>query len=222
MPGVDDRFELAPLFQAVGEALRQNQESLNQADPYNGNHGDHMVEIFARAAQAAQDKKDASLAEAMQYAGIQLEQLAHNGSAQVYAHGLKEIAEQLDRYDISLDDLVSYVQEALVEDKGEGQKAEAKGGAKSGDVLKALLSGLASWGQVESGRTSSGGPLDMGSLFEFGLAYMQARQRGGSRAEVLADAAALVSPLGKVPHRYQSGKLAVGAFLEAMKALSVT
>ena len=57
----------------------------------------------------------------------------------------------------------------------------------------------------------------MGALFEFGMAYWQAKQRGGKRAAVLADAAAAVSPLSKVPHRYESGKLAIQTLLEAMQ-----
>ena len=60
----------------------------------------------------------------------------------------------------------------------------------------------------------------MGALFEFGMAYWQAKQRGGERAAVLADAAASVSPLSKVPHRYESGKLAIQALLEAMQRVS--
>jgi len=207
---------LAPLFQAVGEALSQSQSALNQADPLNGNHGDHMVEIFQIATQAAQEKQTASPAEAMAYAADLLEALTGNGSAMVYAHGLREVAEQLRRYDISLDELVGYVQKALGEEKTSAQTA-VPGLARSGDILKALLAGLASWGQVEEGRTPSGNLLDMGTLFEFGMAYWQARQRGGERAAVLADAAASVSPLSKVPHRYQSGKMAIQALLQAMQ-----
>jgi hypothetical protein len=209
-------YSLAPLFWAVGEALRQSQPALNQADPVNGNHGDHMVEIFQIAAQAAQEKQSASPAEAMAYAADLLEAQTGNGSARVYAHGLRQVAEQLRRYDISLDELVGYVQKVLREEKDSRQTAEP-GLARSGDVLKALLAGLASWGQVEEGKTPSGSPLDMGALFEFGIAYWQARQRGGERAAVLADAAASVSPLSKVPHRYESGKLAIQALLQAMQ-----
>ena len=213
-------YSLAPLFQAVGEALRQNQAALNQADPVNGNHGDHMVEIFEIATQAAQERQSGSLAEAMTHAASLLEAQSDNGSARVYAHGLRQVAEQLRRYDISLDELVAYVQKVLREEKAGGQTAEQPaepGPARSGEVLKALVAGLANWGQVEEGQASSGSPLNMGALFEFGMAYWQAKQRGGERAAVLADAAAAVSPLSKVPHRYQSGKLAIQALLEAMQ-----
>jgi hypothetical protein len=58
----------------------------------------------------------------------------------------------------------------------------------------------------------------MGALFELGMAYMQAKQRGGNRSAILADAAASAAPIGKLPHRYQSGKLAIQALLEAIQA----
>ena len=209
-------YSLAPLFQAVGEVLRQSQPALNQADSFNGNHGDHMVEIFQIAAQAAQEKQSASPAEAMAYAADLLEERTGNGSAKMYANGLRHMAEQLRRYDISLDELVAYVQKVLREEKTTGQTAEP-GLARSGEVLKALLAGLASWGQVEEKQAPSGSALDMGALFGFGMAYWEAKQRGGERAAVLADAAASVSPLSKVPHRYESGKQAIQALLQAMQ-----
>jgi hypothetical protein len=210
---------LAPLFQAVSNVLRQNRQALNRADLYNGDHGDHMVEVFEIAARAAQEKGDADLAESMQYASQLLGQTAQNGSAQAYARGLALLAEQFRSYQVALDDLLPYVQNVLAEDKeirGEGKAPQPK----SGEVLKALLAGLASWSQVESGQAPSNRPLDMGALFEFGMAYLQAKQRGGSKAEVLADAAASVSPLSRLPHRYQSGKMVIQALLEAMQSLS--
>ncbi len=196
--------------------MRQSQPGLNQADPVNGNHGDHMVEIFELATQAAQEMQSGSLADAMAHAASLLEAQTGNGSARMYAHGLRQVAEQLRRYDISLDELVAYVQKTLREEKTSGQAAEP-GLARSGEILKALVAGLVNWGQVEEGKAFSGSPLNMGVLFEFGMAYWQAKQRGGERAAVLADAAATVSPLSKVPHRYQSGKLAIQALLEAMQ-----
>jgi len=59
----------------------------------------------------------------------------------------------------------------------------------------------------------------MGTLFEFGMAYLQAKQRGGSRVDVLADAATSVSPLSIVPHRYESGKMAIQALLQAINRI---
>jgi hypothetical protein len=47
---------------------------------------------------------------------------------------------------------------------------------------------------------------------------LQAKQSSGSRIEVLSDAAASVSPLREVPHRYESGKKAIQAHLWALQA----
>lgn len=207
---------LASLFQAVGDVLRQNRQAFNQADPVNGNHGDHMVEVFEIAARAAAERSGADVAEAMEHAARLLVTRTDNGSAQVYAHGLDQMSRQLRRYNLTLDDLLVYVQGALSKDQEQADRP-VEGGARSGDVLKALMSGLAGWGQIESGQVASDSPLDMGALFEFGMAYIQARQRGGSRVEVLADAAASISPLSKVPHRHASGKLAIQALLTAMQ-----
>lgn len=223
---LSEHRQLASLFQAVGEALDQNRQAFNLSDPVNGNHGDHLVEVFEIAAHAASEKPGADVAAAMEHAAQLLAAQTDNGSAQVYAHGLDQMARQLRRYNVALDDLLIYVQGALSKDRepvATGQPAveqPSEASASSGDVLKALMNGLAGWGQIESGQAPSDSPLDMGALFEFGMAYVQARQRGGSRIEVLADAAAAVSPLSKTPHRYASGKLAIQALLTAMQEIS--
>lgn len=213
----------APLFSAVGQALRQHQSDLNAADVYNSNHGDHMVQVFDLAARAVADAPEGSAADQMENAAGLLTTLSDNGSAQVYARGLEAMAAQFRRYNISMDEFLAYVRKVLAEDSDAGASQAVTGGtgglpSRSGDLLKALMAGLAAWGDSESGRPVKDSPLDMGALFELGMAYMQAKQRGGSRVEILADAAASASPPGKLPHRYQSGKLAIQALLEAIQA----
>jgi len=210
-------LQLAPLFQAVADFLTRNREAFNQADPYNTNHGDHMVEIFQIAVRAAQEKAGASVADAMQHAAGLLAETHGNGSAQVYGRGLAQLAGQLRKYNLELVDLVFYVQSVLSEEKSEAGK---NGQARSGDVLKALVGGLAGWQQFFKGTPTPENPLDLGYMFELGIAYMQAKQRGGGRAQVIADAAASASPLSNVPHRYQSGKLVIETLLEAMQQAS--
>ncbi len=240
---VEKSDELIQLFHSVEQELMHRRQELNLADSLNGNHGDHMVQIFQLASQAAEEKRDYPPADAMQHAAILLQAQAQNGSAQVYARGLSCMAEQFRKYQINSDDLVSYVQKVLAENRQTARDIEetpVSGGSlnvvdkevavkselphedadskKSGKVLKALVSGLANWGQVEDRQGSQSHPLDMGSLFEFGFAYLQAKQRNGSKIEVLADAAVSVSPLSKAPHRYQSGRIAIQALLQAMQS----
>jgi len=204
-------LELAPIFLAVQNVMQEYRLVYNQADSFNGNHGDHMVEIFAVAVQAAHEKQPEGLAEAMDYAGKLLQSLPDNGSAQVYARGLAQLGEQFRKYGITLEELVPNFRSVLMDEK---EPAGTK--SRSGDILKALVSALAGWQQSESGQDKPARPLDLGTMFDLGIAYMQAKQRGGSRAEVIADAAATVSPLSQVPHRRQSGKAAILALLQAM------
>jgi len=82
--------------------------------------------------------------------------------------------------------------------------------------LKALLAGLAGWRAVVDGKQPPHGALETGYLFDLGLAYMKAKAHGGDIAEVIAEAAISVSPLSELPHRAQSGRLAIQNLLEVI------
>lgn len=219
-------FELAPVFQAIQDAMQQSRLEFNQADSGNGDHGDHMVAIFEAAVQAAREKQAGGMAEAMSYAGDLLRALPDNGSAQVYARGLAELGEQFRKYQISQEDLVLYLRKVLRDDTLQAEVAQAEitpveTPARSGDVLKALVSALVGWQNVETGRQKPAKPLGLGYMFDLGIAYIQARQRNTARVDVLADAAATVSPLSQVPHRYQSGKVAIRTLLQTMAGIEL-
>jgi len=208
--------ELAPIFTSVAAALAENRLVLIQADSFNGNHGDHMVEIFTIAAHAAAEKGTQDLSEAMDYANLLLQDRQDNGSAQIYASGLGQLAAQFRKYGITLAELIVYIQKVVWE---QDESSEFAASNRSGDVLKALVSALAGWQGALDGETGNSGGISLGSMFDLGIAYVQARQRGGSREAVIADAAATISPLSRVPHRYQSGKLAILALLRALGGL---
>jgi hypothetical protein len=202
--------------------MEGHRSAFNQADSANGNHGDHMVEIFDIAARAAVEKQEIGLAEAMVYAAGQLRQRGQNGSAQVYASGLEQLAAQLGAHQATLDDLTRFVQGLASEEIEKKTREETTGSPPSkSSLLKALLAGLRNWQRVESGQPPVQSPLDMGYLFDLGVAYMQAKQHGVNRLETLAEAAASVSPLSRVPYRAQSGKMAIQSLLEALASAPV-
>jgi len=205
--------DLPALFGFVRDRLEAEREALNAADAINGNHGDHMVAVFDTAWQAASSQP--GFWPAMEEAARRLRALPGNGSAQVYAHGLEQLAAQLKAYGLDLDDLVNYIDNLLADEKGE--TGSPTGGEKRGEMLKALIKALAAWKAVEQGQPAPERPVDMGYLFDLGVAYMQAKAKGGSRAEVLGETAATVSPLNAAPHRMLSGKLAIAALLNAMR-----
>lgn len=230
-------INLPALFSRATTVLEGQRQALNQADVLNYNHGDHMVEIFRIATQAAEEKRGAGMAEAMDCAAGLLGAHPENGSAQVYARGLAVLASHFKTRGIELEDLLPYVRNYLKEQKEEerqdpGQKtsgtevSHAEKPASSGDVLKALLAALAEWDRVEAGQLESeqgdklvskqGSGLDMGYLFGVGMAYLQAKQKGGDRLDILSETVVSASPLGKVPYRHQSGVIAVRSLLEGM------
>lgn len=210
--------ELAYLFQRTTAVLHANRADLNQADPYNGDHGDHMLEIFQLASKAAGEKAGEPLADAMQYASHLLAGCEGNGSAALYSLGLAQFGTSFREYRITLDNLVAYIQSVLIESsKGSAPSAQK---SDEGDVLKALLNGLAGWRAVAQDKEPPKGGLDTGYLFDLGVAYMQAKARGGSKLEVIADAAVSASPLNELPYRTRSGRLVIQTILEAVAGLS--
>ena len=170
-----------------------------------------MIAIFHLATRAAQENPGAGLADTFELAAQGLAQQSDNASAQLYALGLSQFATQFRRADISLEELLAFVRSVINDDSG------VRAG-RSGELLKALLAGLAGWQRSANGQPESDGPLDMRTLFDLGIAYMQARQHGGTRAEILAEAAASSCPVKEIAYRRQSGKLAIQALLEAMAA----
>ncbi len=208
---------LQAVFNAVGEALEGRRDELDRLDEFNHDHGEHMVEIFHLAAQAAETVDSATLGDVMQRASALMEARADNGSALVYARGLSLLADQFHQRQIELKDLLQVVQQHLSDQKGEEQDESDR----SGEVSKALLNALAEWEKVEDsqaeGAAGKAGGLDMGYLFGVGMAYLQAKQKGGDRLDVLSETVVSASPLGKVPYRHASGVIAVRALLEALK-----
>ena len=204
--------ELAGHFDRVTERLKKERSALNQSDSLNGNHGDHMIAIFQIASQAARQIVDSDLASSMELASQMLMQLEDNASAQLYAQGLQQFAVQFRQHAIGFQDLENYIQTTLDDEKQAWSK-----NPRSGDVLKALISGLAGWksaGQTEEGARAG---IDMGYLFDLGVAYLQAKQSAASKVEALAETAISVSPLGKSPYRTRSGKLVILTLLQSLQ-----
>ena len=76
--------------------LVKNQQSLNQADGYNQNHGDNMVRTFQTITKAVQlkQKQGSSDSAALAYAAKRLTKSSSSASAQLYAQGLSQAAAQ--------------------------------------------------------------------------------------------------------------------------------
>lgn len=220
-------FDIPRLFAYVADRIETEREALNAADSTDGNHGDHMVEIFRTAAGAVHGTSVDDLPQVLGQASRKLLELEGNASAQVYGRGLACFGEALAQSGISAGELALFVRRML-EEQGSGG-SETSGSETSGSqagiqpaersqVLKALIYGLSAWKRRESGSPQTDIRMDLGSLFDLGIAYMQARRRNPTKIETITDVAVSSSPLNEVPHRALSGKIAIRAFLEGLAA----
>ena len=196
------QIDLLKLFQSVNSVLQENQQSLNKADSYNHDHGDHMVDIFSTISDAVKQKKDKDPAAQLAYASQLLSKM-DSGSAQLYTDGLKQASSQLKGQSLTQQNMMQLIQAMM----GSGE------GATGQDPLQSLLGGLLGGGQ-EGGSDDSG--LDAGDLLSAGLAFMSAKQKGQSNVEALVNAVIAAGPFAETPHRQQSSQLVVKTLLETL------
>jgi hypothetical protein len=160
--------DLATMFQAVSGNLATHRSSLNQADEYNHNHGDNMVEIFGVINEAIEAKRDKKPAEQLAYASQLLEQRSQSGSAKMYASGLAQASQQFKGKTVTTKN-VSSLLGSLLGGLASGQTPSNV----TSDLLSSLLGGGA--GGQGSGSQPSSLPTDL-------LASMLSGTSGGQGA----------------------------------------
>ena len=141
--------DLATVFQAVSGNLVKHRASLNQADDYNHDHGDNMVEIFGVINEAIEAKRDKKPAEQLAYASELLGQRSQSGSAKIYANGLAQASQQFKGKTVTPNN-VSALLGSLLGGLTSGQSSSNV----TPDLLGSLLGGVAD-GQGASPHPSS-------------------------------------------------------------------
>lgn len=237
MPKQSNKVNLASLFQAVAGNLTNQKETLNNADTYNHDHGDNMVEIFTVISQAMQAKRNATPADQLAYAS-QILRERQSGSAQLYAQGLSQASKEFQgQKKVTPDNSIKLIQALL----GGGQAPTAPSQAGMGDLLGSLLGGgNANTPQSQGGTGDllgmllggSGAPqgqsqeqqaapgVDMGDLLNAGMAFMNTKSQGGNNAQALVNALVSASAMGNSGHRSQSGAVVVNSLLQAIGNMS--
>jgi hypothetical protein len=207
-----NKIDLLKLFQTVTSNLSQNQENLNQADTYNHDHGDHMVEIFQVITQAMQEKKGSDPADQLAYAS-QLLRNKKSGSAQLYAQNLSNASQQFSGKSITPDNVGLLLQSLL----GGQAPNQSQQNAPANDPLSAILGGLTGGqNQAQDGQPS----IDANDLLNAGLAFMQAKQGGSTNLEAAVNALVSSSAMGNSDHRSQSGALVANSVLQLLGSMS--
>lgn len=189
--------DLVKLFSAVAETMVENQASLNKADEYNQDHGDHMVEIFQSITGAVKEAPKDDLSQGLSTASEVLTG-KKSGSAAMYAKGLAQAAEYFQGQDLDATQLLPLLQTML----GGG---EAKIDKSAGGLLDSLVGSIGG----EDG-------LDMGDILSAGAAFLQSKQQGDSNLEAAIDAVISASKMGETPHRAQSSKLVADVLLNTL------
>ena len=226
-----NQIDLFSLFNQVTKTMQGSQTSLNKADTYNHDHGDHMVEIFEVITQAMKEKKNADPAVQLEYAASLLRKQAKSGSGKLYAQGVNEAAKQMEGKDLNAGSIMSMMQTIL----GAGE-APASKPAASDDALGSLLESLVGSGKADAPEDSKGigsllgslmgtgsadaqEGLDLGDLLGAGMSYLSAKQSGKSNMEALTGALVSGSQMASSPYREQSSQLVTSTVLKALTSM---
>jgi hypothetical protein len=231
---------LSTLFQTVTKTLAENQQSLNQADEYNHDHGTNMVQTFRTISNAIQKKKGSSDGDALAYAAAQLAKSSTSGSGKLYSQGLSRAATQFQGQQINPQMGMSLLQTLLGGQQSQQQTTQSAGGDMLGALLGGLGGGQTAQSQVQQPESSGGDllgsllggltgtsgtdenkdtGLDIGDLLSGGMAYMQAKQSGASNAEAILKAIVAGSGMGNATHRTQSTQLVADTFMKVLGSL---
>jgi len=151
-----NRVDLVNIFQAVTQTLAQNQQTLNQADEVNHDHGTNMVQTFQTITSSLQQKQGKSASTALTYAAKQLSKSTTSSSGQLYAQGLAQAANQFKGKKVDSKGALDLLQTLI----GGGQTPSQSPQAGSGDMLGSLLGQLTS-GAGDQPASASGSGEDM-------------------------------------------------------------
>lgn len=235
----EQNVDLVKVFSQVAKTLSKNQQTLNEADSYNHDHGDHMVETFQTITKAMKTKKSGDASDMLKSAAQALSQNANNGSAHLYSQGLQKAAQEFQGQKVDTKSAMTLLQTILSAGQSSQQQAPQQssgmgdllgsllGGGQTptqqtsqqassgGDLLGSLLGGLTGSTQQQSGGGLSDG-LDVGDLVTAGMAYFQSKQQGKTVMNSLIDAFVAASGMGSDPHRQQSTQLVTSTFMNAI------
>lgn len=191
---MNSTLDLAKVFQAVSDNLWDERKALNEADHYNHDHGDHMVEIFEVIAGALENTSGENLSQGFSKASEVLSG-QESGSAEVYARGLSQAADHFQDREFDASQVLPLLMALLG-----GGKADLKESA--GGLLENLV-----------GQLGGSDGLDVGDLLRAGGAFLQSKGEGDSNLEAAVDALITSSTMGEEPYRAQSSRLVADTML---------
>ena len=205
-------IDLGSIFKQVSKVMQENQSSLNDADTYNHDHGDHMVEIFEVITKAMKDKKNADAADQLEYAAELLRKKSSSGSGTLYADGLNKAAKQVTGKELDAGSVISMLSTLM----GSSESAASQTNSGSGDLLGSLLGQLGGSAAPEESQDG----LDLSDLLNAGMNFMSAKQSGKTNLEAITGALVSSSQVASgSAHRAQSTELVTSTVLSTLTSM---
>jgi hypothetical protein len=195
-----NQLDLLSLFGEVTSALEENKSALNEADAYNGDHGDNMVKIFNMVTGAVSENKGKDVSTQLAAASELLGGLK-SGSAQEYAKGFATAADEFKGGEITTDSVLPLLQSMF----GGGATPEAD------SSLQGMLSGFLG---------GDDGKIDAGDLLNAGMSFLSAKNKGKNTQEALIEAVIAQSAFGESPHRTQSSSIVASTIFDVLGSLN--
>ncbi len=147
------QVDLISVFKAVTDTLQENQTNLNEADTFNHDHGDHMVQTFQTITKAASRAKTKTPSAQLAAASRALSK-STSGSAQIYAQGLKKASQDFKGKDMTSENVGLLINSLMGMRSGAAAvtqpSVQYQAASGSGDLLGELLGGLLGGGQTQS------------------------------------------------------------------------
>jgi hypothetical protein len=210
--------DLAKLFGSVAQTMLENQSSLNQADSYNHDHGDNMVDIFNTITKAIQAQPTASAAAQLGNASKALAKNTTSGSAKLYSEGLKHAADQFKgTQTLTANDAMQMIQLLMGSTNALPQSTGASGSSGE-DLLGSLLGSYS--GQQTSTTSGDDSKIDLEDVLTAGMAFLQAKQSGKTGLEAVMAALVSDSAVANQDYRAESAKLVANTLLNVVSKMS--
>ncbi len=152
-------IKLEDIFHDITQTLAENQTELNQADDYNHDHGNNMVQTFQLITNALMKKKGSSDSAALRYAAQQLSKQTSSGSGKLYAENLTQAANQFKGRQVDSRGAFDLLQTLI----GAGQSEEAST-QTGGDLLSTILGMSGGLGGSGQQQTPTGSDNMLGEL----------------------------------------------------------
>jgi hypothetical protein len=219
------KIDLASLFNAVSKELQANQSVLNEADTYNHNHGDNMVNNFKVITKALKRKQDAPPTEQLAYASQVLQKRAATGSAKLYAAGLANAAEAVRGQPVVTPENAMGLIQALMGGGQAPQSVHESSQALSGDMLGSLVGsllggGISPAGQPTGGSQQAGDMSDLlGSLLGSAMSSPSQQQSESHPSGDMGDLLGSLLGGSMVPPQSSSGDQQTGGLSDLLGSL---